>query len=327
MIDIVLCTDDNYSVGCGVCVCSVLKHTPAEKCRFHILTKGLSNDNIRRFKQIEERSGATVEIVKIDDFHFDGLRVSDRFPVSIYYRYLAPYILSCDKSLYLDCDIVVCDDIEELWNVDLEGYALAAIEDQEFYNPQATEQRIGPFDYPYINSGVLLINHRYWREHDTLKALTLSLKDHETFKYPDQDALNFVLHSVTKTLPYKFNFQTCWFFPTYHRLITPEKSAEIRDARKSIAVVHFCGCTPWKWKAFCHTNNPKFPYFFKTLAHSPWRDYCVARHSKFFSDILGVLSIPLWAIDYVFNVNWAYRPLGVAMSIKAKLRYLLKKRI
>ncbi|MBQ5554668.1 MAG: hypothetical protein IIT44_02680, partial [Erysipelotrichaceae bacterium] len=46
---------------------------------------------------------------------------------------LLPSILpnNVKKCIYLDCDIVCLDDIEQLWNYDISQYCLAAVEDED----------------------------------------------------------------------------------------------------------------------------------------------------------------------------------------------------
>lgn len=36
-------------------------------------------------------------------------------------------MIQADKVIYLDCDVLVNMDIAELWNIDLNGYYLAAV--------------------------------------------------------------------------------------------------------------------------------------------------------------------------------------------------------
>lgn len=54
--------------------------------------------------------------------------------------------------LYMDCDILVNDSLQELWRTDIEGYACAVVEDQEA-DDITLQNRIGVYGTPYFNSG------------------------------------------------------------------------------------------------------------------------------------------------------------------------------
>lgn len=57
--------------------------------------------------------------------------------------------------------------------------------------------RIGMYDSPYSNSGVLLVNLDYWREHDVARRLAAFVREHpEKCLLSDQDALNVRLHGA-----------------------------------------------------------------------------------------------------------------------------------
>ena len=73
-----------------------------------------------------------------------------------YYRLLIADILpkEIDRVLYLDCDIIVNDSLEELWGIDMTGKAIAA-------SPQIGSghdcERLGyPIEDGYFNAGQFL---------------------------------------------------------------------------------------------------------------------------------------------------------------------------
>lgn len=115
--------------------------------------------------------------------------------------YLAEILPDVDKLLYLDLDIHIDEDIKELWDIDISNYAVAGVIDVN-----AREHR---FPYisnysTYINSGVLLMNLKYFREHDITEQLHDLLSRFE-LKFPDQDAINIVCYDHIKFLSHKWN--------------------------------------------------------------------------------------------------------------------------
>ena len=63
-----------------------------------------------------------------------------------------------------------------------------------------------PEGVAYVNSGVLLINVKHWREQN-LAARVIGYAEQEgsRLRYHDQDAINGVLHGQILTLPFRWN--------------------------------------------------------------------------------------------------------------------------
>ena len=59
---------------------------------------------------------------------FSGFPERKRYPLQIYYRLSAPYVLpeEMKRILYLDVDTVVINSLQELYDLDFEGKCLAA---------------------------------------------------------------------------------------------------------------------------------------------------------------------------------------------------------
>ena len=296
-MEIVLCTDENYAVGCGVCICSIARHNNPEECHFHVLTSNLSEKSKARFAEIAKTYGCTVELIDVDNQIFNNLTISKRFPISIYYRYLAPQLLQCDKSLYFDCDIIVRGSIKELWETDISNYPLAAVEDQAYgYDPTFFVSHIGNYTHRYFNSGVLLINHKYWREHNTIATLTKSIEEHPTFTFADQDALNYVFRDKVLLLSHKFNYQSDW---VYGKITETTINSGLHTSVDNAPVIHFCYSTPWIFGKF----HPLSHLFFNELELSPWRNYILAYHSEMRGGKLAILLKPFWLFDRIFKSN------------------------
>ena len=103
-----------------------------------------------------------------------------------------------DKILYLDTDTIINNDINELYNIDIENYEIACVND--IYNWTAPSRwRIKN----YFNAGVMLLNMKKIRE-TGMFAKTRELCRYKKMLYPDQDALNKTV-TYKKMLPVKFN--------------------------------------------------------------------------------------------------------------------------
>lgn len=115
--------------------------------------------------------------------------------------YLAEILPDIDKVLYLDLDVFVEKDLTELWNTNIENKALAGVVDMNARNHRLTYiKNINS----YINSGVLLMNLKYFKEHNITEKLHELLNTWIMF-FPDQDALNIACYKQIKFLSHKWN--------------------------------------------------------------------------------------------------------------------------
>lgn len=182
----------------------------------------------------------------MDDNILAGLQASGRFPLSIYFRFLLPELLQDEERvLYLDCDILVRENIGEFYNTDLTDYACAAIEDQRG-DDVTIHNRIYMYS-KYFNSGVLLMNLDYWRRHDVANQLITYLRTYpERCWFPDQDALNAVLEGKVKFMDYRYNLQGEMLSHRCYLLLSATKWQALDEAISNPAVIHFTDINkPW----------------------------------------------------------------------------------
>lgn len=110
-------------------------------------------------------------------------------------RYFIPDFVTEDKVLYLDSDLIVTDDLTDLFELDLDENYLAAAR-------SCFGAGLG------FNAGVLLINNKKWRS-ETIrqKLIELTEKEHENVKEGDQSILNMLFKDQYSLLDDKYNFQ------------------------------------------------------------------------------------------------------------------------
>lgn len=286
-MDIVLCADDNYAMPCGVCLTSLFENNRDVECNVYILTVGFSEATNALFTQLAEKYQQTIQIVPIDSSLFQNLKVSDRFRESIYYRFLISDIVKGDKALYLDCDIIVTSSLKELWETDVTDYACAAVEDQRG-DDIVQHNRIEMYS-TYFNSGVLLMNLNYWRQHDVKHQLVDYIyANPDRCLYPDQDALNVVLEHKVKFLDYKYNYQQQMSLPSEDLYLHRSKWAQANKYMKELPVIiHYSSnLKPW---------HIEYPHFYKSVfleykAMSLWASselhYRATKRERYYSSIM-----------------------------------------
>lgn len=113
-------------------------------------------------------------------------------------RCFLPEILSEEKVLWLDVDTLVFKPIDDLWNKDIDGFAIMGWS-------EPVHQIKRKICFGYVNAGVLLMNLKFMRKIKATEKMVQLLN--ETF-YPfaDQDVLNIVCEGYIGYISYEYNW-------------------------------------------------------------------------------------------------------------------------
>ena len=201
-------TDDNYVHHASVMICSLLENNRDNSIVIHLLHDVLSQENKDFISGLVRRYGADIVFHKVDVRKLQGVKFRSKRPLSMaaYYRLLLSSVLEgVDKVLYLDVDTAVLGDVTPLFELEMDDYALAAVKDVV---PCFDDHRASlsiPYDADYFCSAVMLVNLRYWREHNAEDALIDFAKRDRVVYCHDQDALNYVFRNCWYQLPPKWN--------------------------------------------------------------------------------------------------------------------------
>lgn len=298
ILNIALCTDENFVVPALVCITSIFENNKDYNCQIHVLTGGVSQKSRDKFSKLGEIYDQKINIIQIDDSRFDGLIYSShRYPRSMYYRFLLPEMLpDVNTILYLDCDIMVRKGLNELFDVDISNKALGCVVSQSCDNILWATSLI--IQSPYFNSGVLLMNLDYWRHENLFRVLVKWIEDNsDKCMLPDQNALNKILEGKVVYLDYGYNFQERWTRSLEGSYVAVNKWAGIVKAGKNPTIVHFCeNEKPW----FEECVNPfKEEYYYYAQLHDFVGFHVQKRYGKeymlaVFLDRIG-LKIRYWA--------------------------------
>lgn len=102
--------------------------------------------NINRY--LKELNSEVIDL-KIDLSRFKDMpNPEGRISKMVYGKFLIPELIKEDKVLYLDSDIIVDQNLDQLFETNIEDRPLYTVVD--YFNPDQ------------FNSGVLLINNRFW---------------------------------------------------------------------------------------------------------------------------------------------------------------------
>ncbi len=261
-MNIVSTANDQYAQHLGVMLISLLENTKnRELVNIFIIDGNISKTNKKRLNKVVGRFNKTITFLMPNERLFRKLpsdSTIDYITKDTYFRILLSKLLdkTIKKILYLDCDLIVNNDITELWNTNIKNYVLAAVDESFILNPIKKRRLVLELGLPsnslYFNAGVLLINLEKYRKDKVSERIINFLHSHPKLKFMDQDALNAVLQNKWLQIDYK------WNYTTYHWDALPHVKP---------AIIHFCGRNkPW---------NSDIRYkeeYFKYLESSKWNE-------------------------------------------------------
>ncbi|MGN0504618.1 MAG: glycosyltransferase family 8 protein [Ruminococcus sp.] len=216
-IPIFFSIDDSYAPFLSVALKSAIDNSKLENnYRAIIMFESLSQDNRERL------GGLATDNFKIDFVEMnEGLetitdRLSNRirseyFTLTIYFRlFIASMFPEYDKAIYIDSDIVLEEDIAELFSIDIGDNFIGACRDASIDGIEPfqsyVEQAVGVDRNDYVNSGVLLMNLKRLRDADFDKHFLFLLNTyHFDSVAPDQDYLNAICKGSIYYLSPKWN--------------------------------------------------------------------------------------------------------------------------
>ena len=197
--------------------------------------------------------------------------VSGHIPLSSYYKLLIPELLphAVTKSVYIDADTVVLGDITELWEADMGGAPLMAVQnmDKLISSPDGVVRyrELGlPAEAKYLNAGVLVMDVAAWRQANLTGAVLDYLAENRAYVvYHDQDGINAVLAGRWRELDARWNYRVNCFRDGGGRAA----AAVVAEIRNRASIVHYASRRkPWDFYAV----HPGKALFFEYLDQTAW---------------------------------------------------------
>ena len=259
----------------------------------------LTGNNQSLLQKIIDSYGQQCIFYRINENTWRNVPQSKKFiEAEAYNRLLVSTILpsSINRVLYLDSDIVVVGDIKELWSTSLDNQSAAVVVEPNFNYQNCIFSKMGmPEERNYFNSGVLLVNLDYFREHHLEQRVNEMLTVYRKYiVLHDQDVLNIVFRDSKKLLSDKWNY--------LGGRTTAEFRHEYRDRNMQPIIVHFIGpIKPWHWGCRHIYTREYLNYLKKT----PWRD-----NIPTFGSTLRTIFHPMFYIAYLLHMEKVYSTLA-----------------
>jgi len=272
--------------------------------RLFLVDGGLRPGTRRQLLRILDPDRVDVTVVRPDPARIRELVVPNQPPESIhlespavYARLLADELLpaSLERVIYLDSDMVVLGDLGELWDVEMGGHGLLAVQDQgvpyvdagralahiDAVRPHLVQER-GVANWEelgldptakYLNSGLLVLDLDAWRREGLSSRLVECLRRNREHAWDaDQYALNVVFAGRWGELDLRWNAAPALFmYPSPAE--SPWDDATWKRVTDAPQIVHYVG----RWKPW---------YWGRRRNRHPWRAY--------FDRYYDELDWPLW---------------------------------
>lgn len=306
-IPIVFSCDRNYVKYLSVTIQSIICNATEENnYDILVLDNRLSNDDREKLSSVAEDKGNVsirfLSVASLIDENKEVLNFGNKYHYteSIYLRYFIPRILSnFKKIIYLDCDVIVEDDIAKLFAYDLGDNSIGAVVDIErrrwlFAKDRRDftidfDTKLGILDSKkYFNSGVCVFNIEKLKNKDITESL-ISKTRYFSVKYPnnwygDQDILNSYFYGDVMYIPDEWNVM--WVVNNrvkdWSLELDEESCIRYKRCLKAIKIMHYCDSEkPWK--------KPYLPY-----AHLWWK---YARLSPYYEELLCDLQNQAVVVD------------------------------
>lgn len=251
-MNIAFLIDDNYSEQLAVTLASILKNDK-HNTRFnvYVLDTGISEGNKAKISEL--KGNYEITFIPVEKSLFENFPTVYHLKNLNYARILLPSLVDCEKILFLDCDLLVLDDLTELYSTDFENnYACAVRErlsDESYIKNQIKKLGIKT----YFNAGVMLLNLEKMRENDIAnKSMRFAQEHPEKILLLDQCVLNHVFQDKVKFVDKKWNYQ--------YKLNVSKKM-------KNLAIIHFVG----KEKPFLGFAHPYENLYYNYLKLTPFK--------------------------------------------------------
>lgn len=267
-MNILFCFDDKYEQHFIVALTSVLLNNSLP-IKVYIITNKISSKLKQNLDKLIDLYKIDINIYFIDENNLGDLKVSQHASLANYFRLFIGDFLpnAINKVLYLDSDLVVNHSLEELYNLDIEQYYIAA----RGNTTRSQKQRLDLQNNYYFNSGVMLINLQLWRKDKIGKQAIKFVKNNpDKIKLWDQDALNKIIDGKFLLLDKKWNSLVDLY----------KERSEVNDES---AIIHFVGSLK-PWHSWCINSDKAF--YWSYLRQSLYSD----AHPEYPTSLKKILS-------------------------------------
>lgn len=246
-MDIVLQSSDEYSKYLKITLLSLLKSNKTVRdINVHILSDGIKKQSKQQIEVIaKQKDNCSLFFYDMEEYkeYLSGLAPKFHGSYATYYKLFLTKILPdhIGRVLYLDVDLIVLENLEELFALDMRGNYYMGV--HSILNRPSNNTEV------FINGGVQLIDLAACRKNNVLLTFEREIQTNgDLLLYADQSVIHKTIADRIGTLKLRYNVVTpCMLLP-YERFLWIYNldsfyGREEYEAAQAKPVI--CHCTAW----------------------------------------------------------------------------------
>lgn len=246
MVPLVIAFTPNYFIPAAVTLKSLLDSTGAD-ASYEVICLVTEDIPQRQQDKLTALGGGRLTFKYLNlNGRLKDVYTDPRYSEAASYRLLLPDLLpEYDKVAYIDCDVVVRNDIAELYEkTDLGDNYLGVIYEAAIEGQAERWKAIGCNAEEYFNSGFLLMNLEAMRR-DGIVEKFLEASKVDYLEFPDQDVLNQVCQGRVLPLSPVYNSIRTFLLPQYKTDFLKIYSEKDWTGVQEHGTIHYTGGKPW----------------------------------------------------------------------------------
>lgn len=315
--NIVVASDENYAAHMATLIVSICENNTGHKIVIHIFDGGLSDKTKQQLKILEARYHyirlVYYTVLEKDIMQWLGGNVTKDRSLSAFGRVFIPRLLDdkIERAVYFDVDAICCSAIEELFEMNLDEYYIAGVQDCNF---NRSKLAVGlNKNSNYINSGMIVWNLNACRKENVVDLLVNFVRTRNgNVVAMDQGTINGTLSDKIKIIHPRWNVLTPFFqmnsnqLKIFYGMNKYYSDKELSEARQNPGFVHFVpNFTTRPWMEHC--THPLREEYCKYRNMTPFNDYTPMpdnrdKKSILLSTLFRVLPKPVFLFLYQ-NIN------------------------
>ncbi len=272
--------DDNYAKYLGISMLSLFQSNKGfVQIDVFVLDCEIGAENKEKLMSIVEEYNRKIHFISMKNYvsNLELNMGARKISIASYARLFLATVIpdTYERILYLDCDTIVLDELNDFWNIDMVGYMVAGVRDTV---DSYFLKKIGlkPEDF-YINAGIILVNLAAWRENQLLTQFITFIKKFDgNVPHHDQGTINAVCKDQIRIVSPRFNVTSnIYSFSTktirrMYNLHNYYSQQSLDKAKHKPAILHYTtGLVGRPWEENC--THPRKEEYSKVASRSPWK--------------------------------------------------------
>ncbi|MDI2091534.1 DUF4422 domain-containing protein [Commensalibacter oyaizuii] len=306
IVPIVTAFNENYAISGAALLQSIIENSRRNYFYdLYIIEGALSDITKFNFKLLlKKHSNFRLTFINGDRFFENkSLELHDHFTKETYYRVLIPKLLPFyNKVIYLDADLIVNNDIQQLFAIDIGDHYIGAVKDYvmrgfikneiicraegDYYTAKdyLTQYLQLKYPYDYVQAGVLILNTQQIRKFNIDDFIMQDISK-RYYWFLDQDLLNKHCEGHIYFIDMKWNvLHGNGNVDSFFKKLPLPIMQEYFTARQDPWIIHFAGDKkPWT-----HPDIDFAQVFFFYLRNTPWINFSLKYQKNFTSPFKSI---------------------------------------